>query len=107
MGVKRRNERSNRLQRTQKSRRSGRRVMNERDPLYLRRNLLEQLHPLADHREFEILEARHVASRLCKALDEAVADGIDNDREHDRDRVRLLQKGGHNGSPASDNDIAL
>src|SRR5262245_34696336 len=91
----------------QKSRRNGRRVIEERDPLYLWRNLIEYLHPLADHCEFVALEASHVASRSCKALDEATADGVEDDCEHDRDGSGLLQKCSHHESRTSDNDFTL
>jgi hypothetical protein len=81
--------------------------MYECDPFHIRRDLREHLQPLADHCEFVILEASHVASRPRQARDEAAADGIDDNREHDGDGVRLLQECGHDGSRASDNDLAL
>jgi hypothetical protein len=76
----------------QKPRRNGRRVINECDPLYLWRNFLEYLHPLADQCEFVALEASHVASSSCKALDEATTDRVEDDYEHYRDGLGLLQE---------------
>jgi hypothetical protein len=50
------------------------------------------LHPLADHRELVSLEAGHGASGSGQARDEATADRIDDDDEHDWDRARLPEE---------------
>ena len=73
------------------------RVEQEGDPVDARRNLLEQLQPLARHRALESGETGDVAARPRKARDEAAADRIGNDRENDGDGARLLQQRGRGG----------
>ncbi len=70
----------------------GCRVEQERDPVDARRNLLEQLHPLSDHRVFHMDETGDVAARPRQARDEAAADRIDSGRENNRDDACLLQQ---------------
>jgi hypothetical protein len=57
-----------------------------------RRNLLEQLYPLAAHRWLNIGETGDVAAGPWKARNEATADRIGNGRENDGDGARLLQQ---------------
>src|SRR6516225_7525298 len=64
----------------------------ERDPGVARRNLLEQLQPLARYCSLHANETGDVAARPRQASDEAIADRISNLRENDRDGVRLLQQ---------------
>jgi len=64
----------------------------ERDPGDARRNLLEQLQPLARYCSLHANETGDVAARPRQASDEAIADRISNLRENDRDGVRLLQQ---------------
>jgi hypothetical protein len=58
------------------------------DPRNARRDLLEQLQPLAAHRGFQIEETGDVAARPGQARDEAVADRIRNRRHNDGNGVR-------------------
>ena len=64
----------------------------ERDPGDARRNLLEQLQPLARYCSLHANETGDVAARPRQASDEAIADRISNLRENDRDGVRLSQQ---------------
>jgi len=87
--------------------RSRRRVINECEPSYGRRNLPEQIYPFTDNGEFVSLKPGYIASGSRKTLDETAAYWIDDITKHNRDGVRLLYKRGHNGSGASDNDLTL
>src|SRR6516164_6801085 len=66
-------------------------VEQEGYPVDARRNLLEQLQPLASHRRLHSDETGDVSSRPRKARDEAAADRIGNERENDGDGACLLQ----------------
>jgi hypothetical protein len=66
------------------------RVEQEGDPVNARRDLLEQLQPLAGHRRLHSSETSDVAARPRKARDEAAADRINNGRENDGDGACLL-----------------
>jgi hypothetical protein len=61
-------------------------------PRDARRNLLEQLQPLAAHRGFKIDESGDVATRSLQARDEAAADRIDKVPKNDGDDARFLKK---------------
>src|SRR6476661_7923876 len=53
---------------------------------HARRDLFEQLQPFPAHRILEAGESGDVSSGLRQALDEPLADRIDDQREHDRYR---------------------
>jgi hypothetical protein len=74
------------------------RVEQEGDPGDVRRDLLEQLQPLARDRRLNIGETGDVAARPRKARDEAAADRIGNDGENDGDGARLMQQRRGGGS---------
>ena len=74
------------------------RVEQEGDPGDARRDLLEQLQPLARDRRLIIGETGDVAARPRKARDEAAADRIGNDGENDGDGARLMQQRRGGGS---------
>ena len=76
-------------------------------PLDARRNLLEQLQPLAGHRRLHIRKASDVAARPRKARDEAAADRIGKSRENDRDGARLLQQSRRVGRAMRKNQVGL
>ena len=64
-------------------------------PRHAGRDLLEQLKPFSGHAVFERDEPGDVAARPREALDEAGADRIGDDREHDRHGARRLQQWPH------------
>ena len=72
-----------------------------------RRNLLEQLQPLAGYRRLEHGETGDVTARPREARDEAAADRIGNDRENDRDGARLLQQSRSVGRALRKNEVGL
>src|SRR6516164_7934023 len=75
-------------------------------PLEPRRDLREQLQPLASERGFEVGEAGNVPTRLVEPRDEVGGDGIAHAR-HDWDRPRLpLNGSGHRG-PKGHDDVGL
>ena len=57
-------------------------------PLQRRRDLREQLKPLASQRGFQAAEAGDVPARLVEARDNAAGDGIDQGRKDDRTLLR-------------------
>jgi hypothetical protein len=73
-----------------------------RIPLEPRRDLREQLKPLASQRGFEEGEACDVPARLVEPRDDAASDRITH-RKDDRDRPRLsLDGGGRSGRGCQD-----
>ena len=66
-------------------------IEQEGGPVDARRNLLEQLQPLAGNRRLHNGETSGVAAWPRKALYEAAADRIGNDNKHDGNSPRLLQ----------------
>ena len=67
--------------------------------------LLEQFQPFRAQTEFETNKACGVAARPRQAVDEAGADRIDDDREHDRHRAGRLQHRSHGRSARGQNDV--
>src|SRR5215208_7367809 len=67
-------------------------VEQEGDPLESRRNLLEQLHPLACHCGLSVDETGYVGARLAKLRHEAAADRIGNGYEDDGNGTRVLKE---------------
>src|SRR5262245_22845926 len=55
-------------------------------------DFLEQFKPFSTQTIFELHEAGGIAARLRQTIDEASADWIGDDREHDRDAVRRLKE---------------
>ena len=68
------------------------RVEQEGNPGDARRNLFEQLQPLAGHRALESDETGGVTAWPGQAHDEAAKDGIGNERENDGNGARLLHQ---------------
>src|SRR5262245_19697419 len=68
---------------------------NERE---FRGNVLEQLHPLAGHRGFEIGESGDVTAGTREARDKALADGVGYRHEYDWNVAGLPQYGCHHGT---------
>ena len=66
------------------------------------RDLLEQLQPFPAQAVFESHETGGVAARPRQAVDEAGADRIDDDREHDRHRAGRLQQRPHGRAMGQD-----
>ena len=67
-------------------------IPQHRHSRHARSDLFQQLQPFSAHAIFELCEARGVAARARKALDEAGPDGVDDRHEHDRHSAgRLLQ----------------
>ena len=83
------------------------RVEQESDPVDVRRNLLEQLQPLAGHRGLEKDETSDIAARPRKARDKATADRIGNGRENDGNSARLLQQRRSGGCGLRKNEVGL
>ena len=59
-------------------------IPKDRRSRHARRDLLEQFQPFPAQAVFELHEAGGVAARPRQAIDEAGADRIGDDREHDR-----------------------
>jgi hypothetical protein len=71
---------------------------------HARRNLLEQLQPFPGYAEFPYHETRGVAARPRQAVDDAGADRIDAEREHDRHGAGRLQQRPH-ARTGSEDDV--
>ena len=72
-----------------------------------RRNLLEQLQPLAGHSRLHRDETGDVTARPRKARDESAADRIGNESENDGDGARLLQQSRRGGCGMRKNKVGL
>src|SRR4029077_20491317 len=83
------------------------RVEQERDPVDVRRNLLEQLQPLAAQRGLDSGETGDVAARPRQRRDEAAADRIRNARENDGDGARFWQQRRRGGCRMRKNEAGL
>ncbi|HEY5130994.1 MAG TPA: hypothetical protein VIJ35_27510 [Bradyrhizobium sp.] len=72
---------------------------------HARHDLLEQLQPFPADAVFESHETRGVAARPRQAADEAAADRIDDDREHDRHGAGRLQQRPHWSGAMGQDDV--
>src|SRR6516225_7611208 len=72
-----------------------------------RRDLREQLKPLASQRGFVAGEAGDVPTRAVKPRDDAVGDGVDHGRKDDWDRPRLPLDGSGWRGPVCHDDVGL
>ena len=71
-----------------------------------RRDLLEHLQPFAAQAVFEHQEAGGIAARARQARNEAGADRVDDNHEHDRHGAgRLQQRRRGRGASRSDEDV--
>jgi hypothetical protein len=77
----------------------------DRRSRHARRDLLEQLQPFPADAVFESHETRGVAARPRQAVDEAAADRIDDDREHDRHGAGRLQQRPHWSGAMGQDDV--
>ena len=79
--------------------RCGRRIVEHCHAPDRGRGLLDELHPFAAQRRFDVdvSKAGDIAAGARQLLDEAAADRIGNYCEHDRDRARLLEESGDSG----------
>src|SRR5262245_46456570 len=73
----------------------------------MRRDLLEQLDPLADNRRLHNGETCSVAARMRQALDETAPDRIGNDHKNDGDGMRFLQHRRGWGCVLRKNEVGL
>jgi hypothetical protein len=83
------------------------RVEYDCDPLEPRRDLGEQLKPLASQRGFVVDEAGDVPARAVKPGDDAAGDGIVHAHKDDRDRRRLALDGSGRRSRGCQDDVGL
>ena len=74
-------------------------IAKDRRPGYARRNLLEQLQPFRAQTVFELHKAGGVAARPRQTIDDAGADWIRSEHEHDRYGASCLKQPLH--GPAS------
>ena len=81
------------------------RVPKDRRARHARRDLLEQLQPFSRQAVFELHEAGGVAARPRQAIDEAGADRIGDDREHDRHGAGRLQQRPHGRGASGQDDV--
>ena len=80
-------------------------IPKNRHSRHARRDLLEQLQPFPADAVFEIHEPGGVAARPRQAVDEAGADRIDDDREHDRHGAGRLQQRPHGRGGRGQDDV--
>src|SRR6516164_11312004 len=87
---------------------SGVRIEHDCGPLEPRRDLREQLKPLASHRGFvPDAEAGDVPARLVEPRDDAAGDGLGRVSKNDRDRLRLPLEGNSRHGPACEYDVRV
>src|SRR6516162_11758105 len=86
---------------------SGVRIEHERGPLEPRRDLREQLKPLASQRGFFGGEAGDVPTRTVEPRDDASWNRVARARKDDRDRPRLPLEGDGRRAPACHDDVGL
>ena len=80
-------------------------IPKDRRSRHARRDLLEQLQPFPAHAVFESHETGGVAARPRQAVDEAGADRIGDDREHDRHGAGRLQQRPHGRGAMGQDDV--
>ena len=80
-------------------------IPKDRHSRHARRDLLEQLQPFPADAVFEMHEPGGVAARPRQALDEAGADRIGDDREHDRHGAGRLQQRPHGRGAMGQDDV--
>ena len=80
-------------------------IPKDRRSRHARRDLLEQLQPFPAQAVFELHKAGGVAARPRQAIDEAGADRIGDDREHDRHGAGRLQQRRHGRGASGQDDV--
>ena len=80
-------------------------IPKDRRSRYVRRDLLEQFQPFPAHAVFDIHETGGVAARPRQAVDEAGADRIGDNREHDRHGAGRLQQRPHGRGAVGQDDV--
>src|SRR5262249_37192389 len=83
------------------------RIEHDGGPLEPRRDLREQLKPLASQRGFQEGEAGGVPPWAVEPLDDAAGDGVDYAPKDDRDRPRLPLEGNCRRRPIRQDDVGL
>src|SRR5262249_47675834 len=83
------------------------RVEQEGHPRDARRNLLEQLQPLAGYRRLHNDETGDIAARPREARHEAAADRVGNVHKDNRDGAGLLEQRGGGGGVLRNNQVRL
>src|SRR6516164_8432494 len=83
------------------------RIEHDCDPLEPRRDLREQLKPLASERGFEVAEAGDIPTGAVEPRDDAAGDGLAHARKDDRDCPRLLLEGNGRRGRACQDDVGL
>jgi hypothetical protein len=80
-------------------------IEHECGPLEPRRDLQEQIKPLASQRGFGVTKAGGVPTRAVEPGDDAAADGVGHARKDDRDRPRLPLEGSGRRGRACQDDV--